>query len=41
MSKPVRLTARGKIVLTATAFIASAIIGFTTANYCWYGYCGL
>lgn len=35
-----RLTRRGWIVVYATAGITAAAIGYLTANWCWYGYCG-
>jgi len=36
-----RLTRRGKIVVYGGAFTAALIVGFATANWCWYGYCGI
>jgi len=36
-----KLTQRGKTVLFGGPLVAGALLGFFTANYCWYGYCGL
>jgi hypothetical protein len=36
-----RLTRRGWIVVYGGAVLLGAVIGFATADYCWYGYCGL
>jgi hypothetical protein len=36
-----RLTRRGKAVLTAALLLAAFTVGFVTADWCWYGYCGL
>ena len=35
-----RLTRRGYYVLGIAALTTAFIVGLTTANWCWYGYCG-
>lgn len=35
-----RLTTRGKFVVYGGAILAGALIGYLTADWCWYGYCG-
>lgn len=36
-----KLTRRGKIVAVTTIYVFTIIFAFLTADYCWYGYCGL
>jgi hypothetical protein len=36
-----RLTRRGKIVVYGLPIIVAGAVGFLTAEWCWYGYCGL
>lgn len=36
-----KLTRRGKVVAVTTIFVVAIIVGYVTADYCWYGYCGL
>lgn len=35
-----RLTRRGEIVLFIAACLVGGTIGYLTADWCWYGYCG-
>lgn len=35
-----RLTRRGKVVAWSFVLGASFAVGFLTADWCWYGYCG-
>lgn len=36
-----RLTTRGRIVALAALLVAAFTIGIVTADWCWYGYCGV
>jgi hypothetical protein len=36
-----RLTTLGKIVVYGSLFATVFVIGLLTADWCWYGYCGL
>ena len=38
--QPIRLTTRGRVVVWGGVFVASLLLGFLTADWCWYGYCG-
>ena len=36
-----RLTTRGRIVAWSTLLAGAFAVGILTADWCWFGYCGL